>query len=242
LNELNGIKSRFSRSAKTYNEHAVIQRRVAQTLACEIRLHSPQTILEIGCGTGLFTAQLVKKFPHAHMTVSDMSSDMLGMTKAKLKNQRHIHYQLLNPELDPIHEKYDLIGASMVLHWFQDVEQALETIKSLLKPGGVFYFSTIGQKCFPEWQTALKTCGLPLGLRLPPALAGIFKEDQICVDYSCARAFLKSLKETGANRPRMNYTPLSPSQLNAAMASLDEQESRERTKITWHIQYGCLTA
>lgn len=239
LNDLNGIKSRFSRSARTYNAHAVIQRRVAQTLVSDVCVPPPQSILEIGCGTGLFTSQLLKKFPQASMTVSDMSSDMLGMTKAKLKNQRPIHYKLLNPEFDPIDEKFDLIGASMVIHWFQDVQTALETIRGLLNPGGTFYFSTIGQNCFPEWQLALKSCGLPIGLRLPPPLPGIYKEEQTCVSYPSARAFLKSLKETGANRPRINYTPLAPSQLKAAMTYLDQQES---TTVTWHIQYGCIRA
>lgn len=168
-----------------------------------------------------------------------MSPNMLQTTKAKFKTKKNLTFQPLNPEIEPFPATFDLIIASMVIHWFEDIPATLKKIQQQLKPGGSFYYSTIGQNCFPEWQTALKANNLPLGLRIPPALDSVFKEEIKPVTYPSAQKFLETLSQTGAHRPRQNYRPMSPKQLKSAMKYLEQQPE---TILTWHIQYGKLTS
>ena len=56
------IKKRFKKGLKTYNKNAVVQKKMAENL---IKLIDENTevdsILEIGCGTGVLTDKIIKK-------------------------------------------------------------------------------------------------------------------------------------------------------------------------------------
>ena len=241
VNDALSIKHRFSKSARTYQTRAGIQAQVAQTLASYVKAPA-QKILEIGCGTGLLTAQLLKKFPQAELTATDMSCEMLDIARSNLAKDgstQPLRFELLNPESEPLKGTYDLIIASMVVHWFQTPLETIKTITDALAPNGHFYFSTIGPDCFTEWQQALRENDLPMGLRIPSSLPGIFEQEYKSVSYDSAQDFLYHLKATGAHRPRSDYTPLSMSQLKRAMLSL---EQRDDANLTWHITYGRLRA
>ncbi len=241
MNDAFAIKHRFSKSARTYQDQADIQRQVAQSLASYID-GQPKKILEIGCGTGLLTTQLIKRFPLAQLTATDMSREMLDRAQTNITKDGQslgIRFELLNPEKDSIQESFDLIVASMVVHWFQEPVETIKRICNALDHNGRFYFSTIGPDCFGEWQQVLKSHELPIGLRIPPQLPGLFEQDYKPVTYPSAQDFLHHLKATGTNRPRLDYTPLSLTQLKRAMVGLEQQSG---TTLTWHIQYGRLNA
>lgn len=251
LSVANRIQESFNRSAKTYDQHAAIQRETAETLARLIPApKAPRRILEIGCGTGLASKVVLQNFKEAHLTVSDPSSNMLDQAKQNLKNDlERLTFEKLNPEQDTINQTYDLIIANMVIHWFENMETTLPAITKALAADGGFYFSTIGNNCFPEWQSALAKNNLPLGLRLPTRPNGIIKEEQKPITYESPHGFLKSLKKTGAVAPRAGYTPLPQASLKKAMRDLAHANSPQTTgagcgegvTLTWHILYGYLT-
>lgn len=49
------IKQRFSKSLKSYNECAVVQKQMAKKMFSMIKGNSFNNILELGCGTGFVT-------------------------------------------------------------------------------------------------------------------------------------------------------------------------------------------
>lgn len=249
MNDETGIKRRFGKSAKTYDNYADIQNRVALTLNSQINSKAPKDILEIGCGTGLLSSEIIKKFPEANFTFTDNSKDMLETAEQKLLSQfpekkAQFSFEILNPEktISPEknirEEKYDLIISSMAIHWFEDILNTLKTIQSALTDDGSFYFSTIGPDCFKEWRQTLKELNVPHGLRIPPDLPGIIKTETITVPYGSAQNFLKGLKLTGAHSPKPGYTPLSSPKLKQAMKKLEEDY---RAELSWHIIYGKLS-
>jgi len=55
------IGRNFSKYAPTYDTHAQLQKLMAEKLASFLPNDTPEQILEIGCGTGLFTKYLLAK-------------------------------------------------------------------------------------------------------------------------------------------------------------------------------------
>ena len=49
----------FSKYAHIYDKHAQLQKLMADKLASFIPINTPEKILEIGCGTGIFTKYLL---------------------------------------------------------------------------------------------------------------------------------------------------------------------------------------
>lgn len=244
MNNAAHIERRFDKSAATYDHHAEVQIKVAKTLGQLITTQSPERILEIGCGTGALSRLLIEKFPAASITLTDPSANMLARARENLAAHMPSHIpadkaslklQQLNPESEPIEGSYDLIVASMVIHWFDTPRQSLKKLTRHLTEKGDFFFSTIGPDCFPEWQAALRQNHLPSGLRLPPHLKSIIREEEIKATYPTPLAFLKALQQTGANAPRRGYKPLTPGKMKTLLQHLQPQTN---TPITWHIQYG----
>jgi 2-polyprenyl-3-methyl-5-hydroxy-6-metoxy-1,4-benzoquinol methylase len=99
---------------------------------------NPQSkVLEIGCGTGLFTEKVSKS--GAHITATDLSEDLLAV--ARKKNIPNC----LVEEADAHHLKYadasfDIVFGSSILHHL-DMDIALKEVWRVLKPGGKMVFA-----------------------------------------------------------------------------------------------------
>jgi malonyl-CoA O-methyltransferase len=55
--------ARSAAIASRYEAHAVIQHRAAHDLLAFTRARAPRSVLELGCGTGLYTELLLEAFP-----------------------------------------------------------------------------------------------------------------------------------------------------------------------------------
>ena len=69
------IKRNFSRYAHLYDKYADIQRYSSSQLAKLLKKGCPGEILEIGCGTGIYTGMLKRRFRRSALTVIDMATD-----------------------------------------------------------------------------------------------------------------------------------------------------------------------
>src|SRR3712207_7303503 len=83
----------FEKHFNSYEENAIVQKKVAQNLAqffTEIP-HSPKTILEIGCGTGIFSREILKYFPNTNLSLNDIfdTSSFFTDRKSTRLNSSH---------------------------------------------------------------------------------------------------------------------------------------------------------
>ena len=85
LKTSSSVSARFAAAAKTYDLVSGVQRAVAEKLSAF--LPPPEatcTVLEIGCGTGLFTELLTKRFPLASIDAVDISGPMIDAARKRI--------------------------------------------------------------------------------------------------------------------------------------------------------------
>ncbi|KAJ8606246.1 hypothetical protein MRB53_041118 [Persea americana] len=103
-------------------------------------LKNPQKILDIGCGTGFQTDLLAKMYPNATIIGLDMSPvpdlrpkrDNIIYILGEFKELMEKGHELLQPGT------FDLVYQRMLLMGVTSWPRHLESVKSLLKPGGFF--------------------------------------------------------------------------------------------------------
>lgn len=228
----------FDTQARHYNQNSHVQKTVAQTLARYLpELNAPR-VLEIGCGTGAMTQHLLKQYPNAHFTITDISPKMLAQTQKMFPNIANIEWSVMDGENPPNNQKYDLIISNMVFQWFEDKQQSLTRLKERLTPNGQILFSTPSPNCFKQWRATLERLDLSINTMETFEWPGVFQEEEIEINYGSTLEFLRSLKQTGAHTPDQSYNILDAQDLKKACTENDKQYGG---KTTWHIRYGRLS-
>ena len=77
------VEQRFRRSITTYNANAMVQKAMAVRLNRMVMSsldYIPKNILEVGCGTGLFTEELRRCFKEDEIYVNDIVEEVCSRT------------------------------------------------------------------------------------------------------------------------------------------------------------------
>lgn len=99
------------------------------------RLAPNPEILEIGAGTGLASANLLK-FPARHLTIVEPDSALCDFLRDRFQNDPVTVEEAVFPDVD-LRGQFDLVACAAAFHWLEPVE-ALAKIRSLLVPGGIW--------------------------------------------------------------------------------------------------------
>jgi malonyl-CoA O-methyltransferase len=147
----------FSRAAERYDEVAVLQREIGQRLLdrLDLMLIEPKVVLDIGCGTGVATAQLAKRYKKAHIFALDFAFPMLLKTRKHgswLRRPRCVCADL--EHLPFADNSIDLIYSNAALQWSNDLEHTFGEFMRVLRPGGLVTFTTFGPDTLKELRMA----------------------------------------------------------------------------------------
>ena len=130
------IERYFSRFALRYHEHASLQQSIAIELAKRFSdSQEPESILEIGCGTGFLTHPLRERFPQAMIEAIDISPEMLAIVRSQnLPGDVRLFLADMN-EYEPS-QRFDLVASSTALHWANSLSEIMLRLQRFLVPGG----------------------------------------------------------------------------------------------------------
>lgn len=162
------IRAAFERAAPHYDEAASLQQEVARRLdeRLEVMKIAPALILDAGCGTGMGLSLLRARYPQARLLGLDLALAMLKQTRARrdwvsgwlahlTPHPAHIALVCGDIERLPLaRDSVDLVWSNLTLQWVGDLKATFREVHRVLRPGGLFVFSTFGPDTLKELRQA----------------------------------------------------------------------------------------
>ena len=139
------VKEAFDAVAKEYDaqrEFVIPQMREyygAAVWAAESQNPNPR-ILDIGAGTGLLSAMLLKKYPGAPVTLLDISEKMLGIARERFAEDANVSFKTGDYSTVDLGGPYDLVCSALSIHHLDNEakRRLFVRIASVISPGGLF--------------------------------------------------------------------------------------------------------
>jgi malonyl-CoA O-methyltransferase len=249
----------FNKASKAYDEVAVLQQRVGESLLNRLEgiRCKPQTILDLGCGTGYFAAFFKKIYPAAKIIGLDKSNGMLAQAQVKEKKYRltNTHWACGCAENLPFSDhSFELVYSNLMLHWSNNFSQSLNEISRILKPGGLLLFSMVGPDTLQElrhcWRTIDNRPHVHLfvdmhdlgdNLLQTPFIDPVMDVEYFTLLYSEALDLMKELKKLGVqNLARDRQRGLTSKGALKKLLQAYECFRSQAGKLpaTWEIIYG----
>ncbi len=231
----------FSKHVKTYDRHAQLQRSMAERLASLIPNPFPQKILEIGCGTGVFTRHLLARTPTS-IILNDIAPPMIEHLKNHLEVPSNSKTLAGNAERIQI-PKVKLIAGNAVFQWFQNPQNTLQRFHSALEKEGYLAFSTFGPKTLEEFRRSAKFEG-PTHLHSQKRWKTIltqagfelltFQSETRQIFFQNTQGLIKNLQQIGAAPLRI----LKSGELRQLIRDYDREYSSSQGVYTnWELFY-----
>ncbi len=147
LENLTGDQELF-RNPDRYEEHSNTQESQAYTFEGRIRNalrdwdEDPQSILDVGCGTGKVTENVLKhNFSRSQIIGIDPSKENIAMAKTEHRgSEPEIEYRTARIEQyapEQEYDQYDLIFSNSAMHWVDEQDRAYENMRRLISEDGL---------------------------------------------------------------------------------------------------------
>ncbi len=138
--EVEQPRESFDRSAHVYDDHVGFNHAGAQRLVGALPQREYHDLLDVACGTGFATMQLIDRYPVRTVTGIDASAGMLEQFSHKLSRHPDITATLRVADVLDMGvpaRSMDLVLCTMALHWFDDRAGAIAAMAAALRPGGI---------------------------------------------------------------------------------------------------------
>ncbi|HEY5102696.1 MAG TPA: malonyl-ACP O-methyltransferase BioC [Steroidobacteraceae bacterium] len=151
------VRCAFDRASRTYDGAAVLHERVRNELLERLPLFKlqPAIVLDLGAGTGHGARALRAAYRGALVIALDAAPGMLREARRRSGVFRKFARVCAGAAQLPLASaSVDLIFSNLMLQWCNDLKQPLAEVRRVLKPGGLFAFSTFGPDTLKELRAA----------------------------------------------------------------------------------------
>jgi malonyl-CoA O-methyltransferase len=255
----------FAHAAHTYDQHAFLQREVAQRL-CErldyIKL-TPTRVLDLGSGTGYFTRKLRERFQDAAIVSADLAFDMLTFAREQLPKtpllarlfSRSAKDTFVGADAEALpfaDATFDAVCSNLTLQWCDSQKTANEVLR-ILRPQGLFMFTTFGPDTLKELRAAFRRIDNrphvnefvdmhDIGDALVQAgfADPVMDQETITLTYADLKSMLRELKGIGAHNvlPGRAAGLTGKNQWQQLLAAYEHFRVADRLPSTWEVVYG----
>lgn len=136
-NETNPVIKEYGKLAPCYDRRwsFYIEATVRETLR-RLELHRGESLLDVGCGTGVLLEAISASVPDAKLAGVDPSPEMLELARNRLGEGvllKQSHAESL-PFAD---QAFDVVVSTNAFHYFRDPVGALKEMARVLRPNGL---------------------------------------------------------------------------------------------------------
>jgi len=255
--ETSAVGASFSRAAKAYDAAAFLQKEVSERLLERLELTTvkPARVLDVGCGTGRPTRALVKQYPKAEVIGVDLAPGMIAVAESNNpwfgKKARYLRAEASDIPLPDA--SCDLIYASLLLQWCEDLDKTLLEWRRLLKPHGLLLFSTLGPDTLKElraaWSAAdgynhvnrfLDMHDVGDALIRAGFVEPVMDVEHMVLTYADARSLMRDLKAIGAHNVTAGRRRglMGRGRLKAFADAYEKFRTGGRLPATYEVVYG----
>jgi malonyl-CoA O-methyltransferase len=205
----------FNRAAATYDAAAGLQNEIGNRLIERldyIRLQ-PARILDLGAGTGAFSAALLRRYRRADVIALDIAENMLQRVRSRGGWLRRPRCVCADGESLPFADNsFELIFSNLMLQWCIDLDSALAELRRVLAPGGLLMFTTFGPDTLKElrasWEAVDGYTHVNAFIDMHDVGDALVKTrwaepvmdaERITVTYRTLRSLMDDLKQIGAH-------------------------------------------
>jgi malonyl-CoA O-methyltransferase len=226
------VRAAFDKAAPSYDAAAFLQQEIARRLDERLELMKirPARLLDAGCGTGYAFPLLRQRYPEAQLFGLDLAPAMLEQARRQcpeapllrrlgrrlgLAGQGPAPCALVCGDIEHLPlagNSLDLVWSNVSLQWMTDLEAAFRETQRVLKPGGLFAFTTFGPDTLQELRAAFAgidghahvnrfTDMHDIGDLLVYAgfASPVMEMERITLTYADLRGLLRELKAIGAH-------------------------------------------
>ncbi len=222
LLDTSAIRRHHDCASATYDEAAVLQAGVREQLIARLDwiAFEPESVLDLGCGTGHAAVALAKRWPKARVIALDFAPGMLEEV-ARHDRDGRVERLCADALAVPLPDaSVDLLFSNLLLPWCEDLDALFAEAARLLKPRGLLTFSTVGPDTLSELRMAWRAADacthvnpftdmhdIGDGLIRAGLVEPVLDVSRYTLTYGDLRALMQDLKATGAqnaatDRPR----------------------------------------
>src|SRR5690606_17268863 len=113
---------------------------------------APQSVLDLGCGTGFCSRQLQQRWPAATLLALDLALPMVAHTR---NNVPAVLPLCADAEALPLaSESIDLVVSSLAIQWCSHYDSLFRELARITRPGAAVLLSTFGPDSLQELRQA----------------------------------------------------------------------------------------
>jgi malonyl-CoA O-methyltransferase len=250
------VRRSFDAASTDYDAAAVLQREVRSRLLERLDFVKvdPTVIVDLGAGTGHASRALKDRYPRAQVIALDIAQGMLVEAKRRVGWLRRFERVCADAGRLPLKDRtVDLVVSNLMLQWCDPPDAVLAEVKRILKPGGLFTFTSLGPDTLRELRLAwskvddhphvhrfidmhdLGDALVRAGLAEP-----VLDVENFTLTYQDARALMRELKMIGARNAAQERSPgLTGRGALRTLVSAYEQFRRDGVlPATYEVVYG----
>ena len=250
------VRRAFDRVAAGYESRAVLQRTVEAHCLARLDLVrlTPRSILDLGCGPGVAGRALLKRYRGAQLTGVDFAPAMLREAHRRRRWFSPQRFVCADAQALPLAaDSMDLVFSNLTVQWCNDPAAVLAEAWRVLRPGGLFMFTSLGPDTLRELRAAWRAVDGATHVSafidmhdLGDALGRsgfeqpVLDVERFCLTYPDVRALAADLKAIGAG----NVTAGRRRQLtgraawSAMEAAYEAARSDGRLPATYEVIYA----